>query len=253
MKETLIFSFFLILISSTLFTQEVVQDTFQKALTAYESNDFESALYAFSQLENEGIINANLFYNIGNCHFRLGNIGKAILYYKKTLKEKSNHEAAHRNLNYALTFTQDKQGTNSEDVVRSFWKKTYDSLSLNLLAVIVLILFAAIILLICIMIVRFRGREKTVPVFITSILLVFLIFFILLGTLKWQNYHHSSHAVLLAKSAIGYSGPSQEFVRVFTIHEGMIFQIERTENNWSLIKLENGLGGWIQANTYEKI
>lgn len=249
----MIFLLISFLFISLIFAQEIIQDTFQKALSAYEANDFETALKSFSQLENEGIINADLFYNIGNCHFRLGNIGEAILYYKKALKEQSNHEAARRNLNYALTFTQDKQGTNNEDVVRSFWKKTYDSLSLNLLAFLILIFFAAIVFMICIMIIRYRGREKTVPFFITSILIVFMIVFVLLGFLKWQDYHHSKQAVLLSKSAIGYSGPSQEFVRVFTIHEGMIFQIERTENDWSLIKLANGLGGWIPTNTYEKI
>lgn len=244
---------FLLFSISLVFAQDIIGETFNRAITAYESNDFEAALTDFSKLENEGIKNADLFYNLGNCHFRLGNIGKAILYYKKALKEKSNHEAARRNLIYTLTFTQDKQDFNSDDVVRSFWKRTYDSFSLNLLALLVLIFLAALILVICLMILRYRNREKTVPIFICTILIIFLLGFALLGFLKWQDYHNSQQAVLIASSAIGYSGPGTDFVRVFTIHEGMIFDIERTENSWSLIKLENGLGGWIKANTYEKI
>ncbi|HHE38945.1 MAG TPA: SH3 domain-containing protein, partial [Candidatus Cloacimonetes bacterium] len=63
----------------------------------------------------------------------------------------------------------------------------------------------------------------------------------------------SSEAVLISQSAVGFSGPSNEFTRVFTIHEGMIFDIEKEENNWSLIKLTNGLGGWIESKNLEKI
>ncbi len=253
MMKSSMFILFTIIVCVSLTGQNTLDNTLQAALSAYENNQFEVALQNFSQIENEGIINADLYYNIGNCYFRLGSIGKSILYYKRALKEKSNHEAARRNFNYALTFTQDKQGMESENVVRSFWKKTYDSFSLNLLASIVFVLFAAVMVTISIMIIRFRGREKTVPLFITFVLIFFLLAFSILSWLKWQNYHHSQEAVLLDKSTIGYSGPGQDFTRVFTIHEGMIFQVERQENGWSLIKLENGLGGWILRNSYEEV
>ena len=251
MKKSIILLF--IGLSVFLSAQNSLEGTFQEAITAYESNDFAQALELFTNLENEGLINPDLHYNIGNCHFRLGHIGQAILYYKRALKERSNHEAARRNLNYALTFTQDKQGTDSEDVVRSFWKKTYDALSINLLAILVAVFFVAIVFIVCLMILRYRNREKTIPIFIMVILVFFFAAFTLLSVLKWHGYHSARDAVLLAKSAIGYSGPSEDFTRVFTIHEGMIFEIERSENNWSLIKLSNGLGGWIQSSAFEKI
>jgi uncharacterized protein YgiM (DUF1202 family) len=71
--------------------------------------------------------------------------------------------------------------------------------------------------------------------------------------IKWQRYTDESQAVLLTDSAIGYSGPDSDFTRVFTIHEGMIFQIEQQQEDWSLIKLQNGLGGWIRNSNFQKI
>ena len=230
-----------------------VEENFNQGVAAFEQNEFPEALNFFFRVENEGVVNADLYYNIGNCYFRLDEIGRSILYYKKALKLQSNHEAARRNLQYALTFTQDKQGTESEDVIRSFWTKSFDALSINLLAVLVLILFAAIVLIICLMIIRYRQRERTVPIFITTIFTFFLIIFIMLGMLKWRAFHAHNEAVLLSASAIGYSGPSEDFTRVFTIHAGMIFEIERQENDWSLIKLSNGLGGWVLSDTFERI
>jgi tetratricopeptide (TPR) repeat protein len=231
----------------------LMEENFNLGVTAFEQNEFVEALNFFFKVENEGVSSADLYYNIGNCYFRLDEVGRSILYYKKALKFQSNHEAARRNLRYALTFTQDKQGIESEDVIRSFWAKTFDALSINLIAVLILIFFAAIILLICLMIIRFRQREKTVPIFITTILTFFLIIFIILGVMKFRSFHNHDEAVLLTTSAIGYSGPSEEFTRVFTIHAGMIFEIERQEGNWSLIKLSNGLGGWLMSSNFERI
>ncbi|RLC50392.1 MAG: hypothetical protein DRH79_07715 [Candidatus Cloacimonadota bacterium] len=248
-----IFSLLIILFSFLLLAEDINQKIFNDAIGYFENKDFLAALELFKSLENENLINADLYYNIGNCYFRLSDIGTSILYYKKALKIQSNHEAARRNLNYALTFTKDKQNTESENVIRSIWQRTFDSLSINLLAILMLIFWIALVGMIVIMIIRYRGREKTIPIFITTFIVFFLVVFSILSLMKWQGYHHNKEAVLIFPTAIGYSGPSSEYTRVFTIHEGMIFEIERQENDWSLIKLSNGLGGWIKSDAFEKI
>lgn len=233
-----------------IFTVNQIELIHQEAIDLYNEKNYQTALDKFILIENEGIVNSDLYYNIGNCYFRINEIGRSILYFKKALKVRSDHQAARRNLDYALTFTQDKQDSESESVIRSFWQKAFDAVSINLLAIITLFIFAAIIFFISLMIIRFRNREKTVPIFITTILIFFFIAFLIVSFLKWQEFHKQNEAVLLSSSAIGYSGPGKDFTRVFTIHEGMIFTIERDEENWSLIKLENGLGGWINKDTF---
>ncbi|RLC51939.1 MAG: hypothetical protein DRI23_04035, partial [Candidatus Cloacimonadota bacterium] len=122
-----IFSLLIILFSFLLLAEDINQKIFNDAIGYFENKDFLAALELFKSLENENLINADLYYNIGNCYFRLSDIGTSILYYKKALKIQSNHEAARRNLNYALTFTKDKQNTESENVIRSIWQRTFDS------------------------------------------------------------------------------------------------------------------------------
>jgi len=237
----------------SIFAMNQIDTIHEEAINAYQDKDYQTALEKFSLIENEGIVNSDLYYNIGNCYFRLNEIGRAILYYKKALKVRSDHQAARRNLEYALTFTKDKQNSENESVIRSYWLRAFDSISINLLAIILLLIFALIIILICLIIIRFRNRERTVPIFITTILIIFFSAFLIISVLKWQEFHKDDEAVLLSTSAIGYSGPGEDFTRVFTIHEGMIFTIERSEENWSLIKLENGLGGWIKKDTFVRI
>ncbi len=251
--KKLISTFLLLFLAISIFAVNQIDTIHQEASNAYNNKDYQTALEKFNLIENEGIINADLYYNIGNCYFRINEIGRAILYFKKALKVESDHQAARRNLEYALTFTKDKQNSESQSVIRSFWLKAFDSFSINLLAIITLILFSFIVMLICLMIIHYKNREKTVPIFFTTVFIFFFSVFFIISILKWQEFHKTDEAVLLSTSAIGYSGPGEDFTRVFTIHEGMIFTIERSDNNWSLIKLENGLGGWIKKETFVRI
>ncbi|MBT3755935.1 MAG: hypothetical protein HOK80_00970 [Candidatus Cloacimonetes bacterium] len=251
--KKLIYSLLFLLLSVSIFADNQIDLIQQDAISSYNDKDYQTALEKFSLLENEGIINADLYYNIGNCYFRINEVGRSILYFKKAIKVRSDHSAARRNLEYALTFTIDKQESDDQSVIRSFWLRAFDSISINLLAIITLIIFSIIIMFICLMIIYYKNREKTVPIFITTIFIFLFLVFFIISILKWQEFNKTDEAVLLSTSAIGYSGPGEDFTRVFTIHEGMIFTIEKSEDNWSLIKLENGLGGWINKDTYVKI
>lgn len=249
MKKVFI-SCLLILSASVLSAETFKESVFQEAVSAFEARDYQASLEKFISLENEGIKNADLYYNIGNCFFRLEQKGPAILYYKKALKLDSRHQGAQRNLEYVLSLTQDKLMSTEPDLLAALWQKMLSSLSLDFLAVIILFLIIGLILTINIMIWRYRGRDKSVPVFITTLILIFLAVMIFLTSIKWQQYSAEEEGVLLAASAIGYSGPSEDYTRVFTIHEGVVFEIERSEDDWSLIKLPNGLGGWIRKDAY---
>lgn len=241
-----------ILFSTNLFALQL-EEVFQNAVTAFENKDYDSSLELFLSLENQGINNPDLFYNIGNCYFRLGSFGKSILYYKRALKLDTNHKAAKRNLEYVLTFTQDKQIEEEPDLISSIWQRLQNSLSLNTLAIILLVLFSLSVFLIILMLTRFRRRDKTSLIFVFSILLIFIFSISIISYVKYNARFDSTEAVLIVTSAIGYSGPGEDFTRVFTIHEGMIFEVEKTESEWSLIKLANGLGGWIKKTTYSKV
>jgi len=169
------------------------------------------------------------------------------------LKVDSSYKSAKKNLKFILTLTKDKQSEENKDLFNSIMEKVFNLFSLNLLALISLLIFLGIIIYLNFIIIGYRNREKTVPIFITSILLFLLFLFLVLSFLKWKQFHSNKEAVLISSTAIGYSGPSEDFTRVFTIHEGMLFTVEKDIKGWSLVKLSNGIGGWIQTDSYERI
>ena len=229
------------------------KDEFKKGVDFYKTDKVDKALDAFLSIEKAGIINADVFYNTANCYYRLGKMGMAILYYKKALKVKPDFVKAKKNLEFAMSLTKDKQDIPKASPVEEFLKGIFNKISINVFALISLLLFAAIILIIVLLIMRYRGREKTVPIFLLVLFLFIFAFFIVLSYVKWSNYHSDKNAVLISDSAIGFSGPGESYTRVFTIHEGLCFTVEQTQGEWSLIKLYNGLGGWIRTQEIKRV
>ena len=77
------------------------EDQFAKANQAYNDTHYEEAAAAYQQLVDTGHWNANLFYNLGNAHYRLGNFGQAILNYERALALEPRHPEADANLRLA--------------------------------------------------------------------------------------------------------------------------------------------------------
>jgi tetratricopeptide (TPR) repeat protein len=77
------------------------EDPFAKANQAFADARYEEAAAGYQELVRSGHWNANLFYNLGNAHYRLGNFGQAILNYERALALEPRHPEADANLRLA--------------------------------------------------------------------------------------------------------------------------------------------------------
>ena len=73
-------------------------DDFHKAGALYESGKFSESKKIYEQLVASGPWSANLFYNLGNAEFRLGQLGKAALHFERALLLDPAHGEATQNL-----------------------------------------------------------------------------------------------------------------------------------------------------------
>lgn len=219
----------------------------------YAQKEFDKALENYSELIDRGIVNANLYFNAGNCHFREGHLGPAILNFKRALRINSAHKQAQNNLLFALSLTQDKQIEENPGFIASIWNKVFAVFTINFVALTTLFLFIAIIAVLLLIMLKFRHSEKSIPVFILTVLLFLFTLNLFITIARATVYNSKKPAVLLADSAVGHSGPGEDFSRVFTIHEGMSISIENEQKGWVLVKLPNGLGGWIPNNSIARV
>ncbi len=74
--------------------------TIQQADSAYNAGNFRSALTLYTKaLDTQGA-SPNLYYNIGNAQYRLGNVGHVVVSYERALRLDPSHKDARANLEY---------------------------------------------------------------------------------------------------------------------------------------------------------
>ena len=95
--------------------------TDQKADSAYSADDFSRAAELYRQvIETEGT-SPQLLYNLGNCYYRLGQPGKAILNYERALRMDPTYSDARTNLDFVNSRIVDRPGERG-----SFMSNTFD-------------------------------------------------------------------------------------------------------------------------------
>jgi tetratricopeptide (TPR) repeat protein len=251
--RTLPFLLLFFLFQTPLFSFPTNEEIFERGVTAYEERNFELALQSFLHLETEGIVNAELFYNIGNTYFRLDKLGYAVLYYKKGLKIQPQNKLLQNNLNYLLSLTQDRQTREADNPFLAIFHTVVYSLPLNTLLIITLVCFALIIMLINSIIIFYNKRDKTIPLFILTIIIILFFSAAVLSTYRWHKFTDNSEAVLLVSSTTGFSGPAEDYTTLFRIHQGMIFTVNRSGQEWSQITLPSGISGWIKNTAFQRV
>lgn len=252
MKYKILLIIFGIVFFINLFAIDSQEQILIKANAAYKNNDFDNALKYYSELEMKNPKNPDLYYNIGNSYFRLNRIGLAILYYKKALLNNSAHSLAKKNLNFALKFTIDKQDYENQNFITNLIMKAYKALSLNILSVLLLFSLTSFVFIVQRLIKKNSRHSHTlrlllvVSIFISSI-------FIVWSSMRYYHYINNNEAVILSSEVNAYSGPGENFSKLFTIHEGLIIKINKKDNAWTLISLSNGFSGWVRTSTYKVV
>lgn len=225
----------------------------EDSLTAKTQNEYISAQTKLLALVDKDIVNSDLFNQLGLSFYHQGKPGKAVLWFLRALRINSSHSNAKNNLEYAISQSLDRELYPESTFLSDLFLRIYDFFNLNALAVIVLILLILTVLCLHWIIHLSPTQDRAVPLMWLIITgFIFISFVTMLG-LKYRDFHSSSKAVITDTTAEGYSGPGSEYGRLFTIHEGLIIQINREDRDWALITLPNGGAGWIPASALERV
>lgn len=100
----------LILISACSFLSKAESQLAQQADSAYTADNFKEAADAYLHIIATEGNSAALQYNLGNCYYRLGETGKAIIAYERALRLDPTFDDAHNNLEFANAHITDRPG-----------------------------------------------------------------------------------------------------------------------------------------------
>ena len=80
---------------------DLVDEAWKRGTDAYLRGDYAAALAAYEQLDRQGVVSADLSYNLGVAYFRMGNIGRAIWAFERAVSLDPDADDARFNLDQA--------------------------------------------------------------------------------------------------------------------------------------------------------
>lgn len=231
---------------------DVARKNARAADAAYEAGEFDQAVGLYSQAVDAGLDHADLHYNLGNAHYKRGELGRAILGYRRALRLNPRHVQARENLEQAV-------GSQRDEAFKALalpvflrpvqW--IYARISLNEWAGLGL---ALCFLLALVLIAAQWGivSQTVLRTVLWPALGAMLVAFALCG-LRFRAEELSGAAVVVAEEVDVRSGPGSSYNLSFRVHEGLKLYISERRSDWLQIHLGGELVGWVPADQVEEI
>ncbi len=219
----------------------------------YSEEKYQQADSLYQAVLQEEGFSADLYYNMGNAKYKLGEIAPAILYYERALKLAPNNEDIQFNLEMARQQTTDK----IDEIDRFFlseWNKSLQGIfTSNGWAAISIVCF---ILLLTGVAFYFFGKAIALrkTAFFASIALFFVcaVSFVYAQRQKAEQLSHD-YAIIFTPSVTGKSTPDVGGTDLFLLHEGTKVKVKSRLNGWVEIQMTDGNVGWLQEKDIEVI
>ena len=249
MRTSTLLFFFL----CSLLSKDLRADLLDESNQHYMQRDFEDARKGYEELLSKNPTSANLLYNIGNCYYKTGQLGKAVLYYERAARLSPDDEDIEFNLRLASLKTIDRIETVPPIIYKRWFNSVAGALTVSqwsiLLIVLVWLAFAAWAYY---LFSGTRGGKKTGFILASMVSGLCIIVFLLLN----DSYRESSvrqFAVVLSASSYVKSAPDDRGDDQFILHEGTRLEVLDELGEWKKIRIANGSVGWLRGKDIEVI
>lgn len=221
---------------------------------AYGAGQWEEARSAWLEIEAQGVESPDLYTNLGDACYKLGDLAGAVLWYERSLKLKPSDRTARYNLEFVRRSLQDKIDEVPEFFLKEWLRRigywmpsdAWAGLFLGLL-----VLFLAALLLFALS--AQPAWRKTG--FFSAIVLLLLALGCLTASLSQKHhYFRADRAVVTAPVVSVSSSPGGSASKdLFVLHEGTCVTLLEEIGGWCNIELSDGRQGWMAATNLEKI
>lgn len=216
----------------------------------YEKEKYTEAIDAYETLlKTEGVA-AEVYYNLGNCYYKLDQIPLAVLNYERAFLLDPGDADIRANLALARGKTIDKVVPPSEMFFVTWWRDLTHCMSMNAWATLGIVAFCLMLLGVLVYMLMPQLTMRKVGVYGAMSALVVVVIANLAALSQHVGLAHRNTAIILSPVVTVKSSPSGKSTDLFLIHEGSKVEIlDGTMQEWMEVKLEEGKQGWIPVSS----
>ncbi len=208
----------------------------------YEAGKFDQAKAAYGQLAKSGPWSANLFYNLGNAEWKLGNGGEAAVDYQRALALEPGHPQARANLDFV------RDQTGAKIATPQWWERALGTLDVN--AATVLLSVCGWAALFCLAAAMLRPGHRAGPV---ATLALCLLAGGYAGGCLWEANGQATKAVVIAKSTQAREAPAEVAPVADVLPAGSEVLAPEVRGPWTYCTLPDGDRAWVPTDALERV
>lgn len=242
--------FYILLLTTQVF---FAQSGFERGNDLYQKGKYDLAVKAYESVLKDNKESAELYFNLGNCYYKLQETAPAIYNYEKALVLDPSNKDALNNIKFAQKHTIDEIkvvpkvgfGKLIRDFTGIYSFDTWAWITIG---------FSTLFLLF------FLGYylSQTVVVkriFFLGMFVIILLILISISAAFFEKsyFDNEKPAIVFAQSAEVRSEPQNASASIFTLHEGTKVYVEETLENWKKIQLTDGTEGWIDSMAIKEV
>ncbi len=224
-----------------------------EADSAYVEGDYHKAVQLYEALLKEGV-STDLYYNLGNCYYRLDDITRAVLNYERALKLSPGDADVRFNLQMARSKTIDKIVPESEMFFVTWYHSLVNLNSVDGWARMALVSLALAVVLALVYLFSERIWLRKVGFFgAFAVLLLFVLGNVFAYSQK-DDLQHRKGAIIIHSAVNVKSTPAKNGTDLFILHEGTkVTIVDASMRDWKEVRVADGKQGWLSADDIEVI
>jgi len=226
-----------------------IERLFKDASEDYRRGNWVSASRKYNLIYKTGLENHILFYNMGNCYYRMSQPGAAILYWEKGLKLEPSDRQLRQNLEFASQrivdrFTEPERQFLS--ALLSGFASLFTAGGWAVAAIIFIWISSAFVLVLQLSRISLLKR---VSLYLIALFIFMAVVSGMVSIAKHHDLKNERYGILLAKKINIRSGPGERNPILFIMHEGVKVKVEGLQDDWTRISVPNGNNGWVRNST----
>ena len=215
---------------------------FEEANRLYETGRFPEAAALYRATATNGV-SANLLFNLGNAHFKAGQLGQAMAAYQRSLRLDPRNPETRANLRFAREQANTQPPTLS---LRQRWMRMLSLGEWTALASMVITLFLLLLAVRQLKPEAFVGKPLWIRLPATGVVATALLL-----AMAASDYFSDSHAFVSVEKATVRNGPLEESPESFKATDGIELLVHDRKGDFLEVESLLGLKGWIHSGDVE--